>query len=755
MQDLLVERNEKRAEFAKRNKPYVDETVPSELQDKYEADGWRLYRKNKNSVRMRKLRPHDELLENRFWNILYRFGYSELNKGRNFKISVSKDGATTKQIDVFAKDAETVVVAECKSCLKPTKRALQKDINEFAGLKGQIAESIRKHYGSDFKPKIIWCFVTDNVRWSEGDLQRAADANIQVIRDVELIYFEEFSKKLGRAARHQFQAEYLSDQKVPAMIGRKVPAIRTKMGGTTAYLFSALPSDILRIGFVNHRDLRDPDGAPSYQRIVKPSRLKQIGQFLDQGGFFPNTVLLNFHRKPRFEQSHNDKESGIAFGSLILPEFYKSCWIIDGQHRLYGTSFAKEEYSEPLYFIGFDKVEGEDEAKMFVRINSKQEKVSATLLSALDGEVKWNSDVPKERLAAIASRAVDVLNSEGGGPLEGKFVSPGITAGNAQPLNVRSVQIEISRSGLVGSVNSRTGEIIGGPCWDSTSRESLRRLVSLLSQHFDEVRDANSVRWSEGKPGLLCTNFGVGSHVRLLSEAIRYQAQKLGFEPQASEIPDLYESIRPVLKPVMDFIESADAQQFERRFKVSFGSNGYQEYFFEMVGIVRDEFDDFKPHGYEEHMKRSTDDETKWADSEVKWIQAVVHDYVIDTLKTQVGPNYFEDIVPPQIQKSCQDRRIDDEGEKLSVEKYLDFIHLEKIASIKSAPSELKQTLSIPLDGEAKGKHFYNSWFNEINRLRRIAAHPTGRNYNAGDIKLIGQIAEELRQKLPMKYVGQ
>ena len=133
-----------------------------------------------------------------------------------------------------------------------------------------------------------------------------------------------------------------------------MPAVKTKLGGKTTYLFSALANDILRIAFVNHRDLRDPSGAPSYQRIVTPSRLQQIGGFLDNKKFFPNTILLNFHRKPVFEQTAKDDISSVAFGNLILPDRHKSCWIIDGQHRLYGTTYASEDYVTPLFFIGFD-----------------------------------------------------------------------------------------------------------------------------------------------------------------------------------------------------------------------------------------------------------------------------------------------------------------------------------------------------------------------------------------------------------------
>ena len=101
----------------------------------------------------------------------FNAGYHELNKGRNFNIEIKcwNVPPIRKQIDIFAKDDETVVVAECKSSETLRRQSLQKDIEEFANLKGPISTSTKKHYGGRFKPKIIWMFVTENIIWSDPD----------------------------------------------------------------------------------------------------------------------------------------------------------------------------------------------------------------------------------------------------------------------------------------------------------------------------------------------------------------------------------------------------------------------------------------------------------------------------------------------------------------------------------------------------------------------------------------------------------
>lgn len=251
----------------------------------------------------------------------FLMGYPEISSGRNFKVRIDRKGAEPlyKQIDILSKDDETVIVTECKASERVRRRSLQKDIEEFSNLKGPIANAVKKHYGSSFKPKIIWLFITSNIVWSEPDKQRAAGENIRIITERELRYYLQISDHLKSAARFQFLAEFLKNQKIPGLEGVKVPAIRGKLGGRQFYCFVSTPKQMLKIAFVNHRSLNDPEGAPSYQRLVTRTRLKQISRFLREGGFFPTNILVNFTRKARFEQLAKDEEACVAFGHLYLP----------------------------------------------------------------------------------------------------------------------------------------------------------------------------------------------------------------------------------------------------------------------------------------------------------------------------------------------------------------------------------------------------------------------------------------------------
>ena len=158
----------RRTEYGRRNKYHAEATVHPKLRSEHEGNGWIHVRDLKTGARMRKAKSHDEILENRMWCVLYQLGYPVLNVGRKFKIPIAtQDGRTvTKQVDVFAKDDETVIVVECKSCEEMEERDLRKDISEFAGLRKPLSNVIRRHFGNDFKPKILPAYPRHSVKIS-------------------------------------------------------------------------------------------------------------------------------------------------------------------------------------------------------------------------------------------------------------------------------------------------------------------------------------------------------------------------------------------------------------------------------------------------------------------------------------------------------------------------------------------------------------------------------------------------------------
>ena len=114
-------------EATKRMKSYDELSVAHSDVDLYVSQGWSVFEVMKRKTALRRLWTHDQSLENRTWVLFYLLGYPQISAGRQFSVRIERKGADAlwKQIDVFAKDDETVVVTECKSCAEPTRRSLQ------------------------------------------------------------------------------------------------------------------------------------------------------------------------------------------------------------------------------------------------------------------------------------------------------------------------------------------------------------------------------------------------------------------------------------------------------------------------------------------------------------------------------------------------------------------------------------------------------------------------------------------------------
>ena len=85
--------------------------------------------------------------------------------------------------------------------------------------------------------------------------------------------------------------------------------------------------------------------------------------------------------------------------------------------------------------------------------------------------------------------------------------------------------------------------------------------------------------------------------------------------------------------------------------------------------------------------------------------------------------------------------------EQDALETYLDFVDFRKIVESKENWFHFENELSIPLPDEKKGQAKYVKWFDEINRLRRIPAHPFGKRYRDEDIALLDYVFQQLSDR--------
>ncbi|WP_303066832.1 DGQHR domain-containing protein [Alistipes indistinctus] len=169
------------------------------------------------------------------------------------------------------------------------------------------------------------------------------------------------------------------------------------MGGHTYYSFSIEPEKLLKIGYVLHRNKANKKMMPTYQRLlIKKTRLKAIQEFVEDGGFFPNSIIININadgRSLKFDQAANQEDNHISrIGILHLPKKYRSAYIIDGQHRLYGYADSEYKSKNCIPVVAFVNLDRKEQVQLFMQINENQKPVPKNLRNTLNSDLLWNSD---------------------------------------------------------------------------------------------------------------------------------------------------------------------------------------------------------------------------------------------------------------------------------------------------------------------------------------------------------------------------
>jgi len=489
---------------------------------------------------------------------------------------------------------------------------------------------------------------------------------------------------------------------------------------------------------------------PTYQRLVKRSRLKSIGDFIKAGGYFPTNVLINFDEKRRFDRQTRDENTEVQFGQLHLPDKYKSAWIVDGQHRIYGYSTIDPEYSKQnVAVIAFEGLRREDEADLFVTINHEQKSVPRTLLDELDADLKWGSSKPSERLASISARIVQSLTETVGGALFRRVIAQGMKGDEIMCLTMPELKGGIVRSHLIGSLAQKRRMLVSGPLSADTDEKTVRRATSAINQFFGRFKAANSTRWDAGRAGGFSTNVGVRALFLLLDSLIKHAEHKNKAFDSANATPsELVDEAAAIAEPLMLYLKSVNDVDFSERFARKYGSGGPPEYFYELCQLIWERDSSFSPVGLLDYLTSKDDARIDEAGKTMKFIESRVTDIVIGYFKKIHGDRYWNYIGTKDMRVKAYERQQEEEPEKqLELEAYLDFIDKKRIIERTDNWATFKPYFDIPLPNE-KGFAKNLKWMDKLNELRRIIAHPHKRTFKSEDLSFLEWIKTAFEERL-------
>ena len=424
-QHVLQEDDALRYKYKAKSSQYDTRKVLHAEVEHYEELGWVAGPplKTKTPISLRK--GHDRQFEDDIWCMFYNLGFRTLNADEKLVIQWGQHETEKKQLDVVAVGDDAIFVVECKSTANATKKSFKTELNEMVQYMEGMTESLRQLYGKDKRVKYI--FATRNYHIVEGgeDDQRMKDNGIYHLDDNAYNYICNLIKSYQTSVIYQFYGLMFKDE----LINNKpitIPALKGSMGNKDYYLFSIEPSTLLKIGFVLHRTKVNDSMAPTYQRLLIPKRLKGITKFIDDGGYFPNSIILNFAEpssdlRITFDEIHKEEDSDSIFGLLNIPNAYGIAYIIDGQHRVYGYANSNMKNKHTIPVVAFSGMESEEQLKIFMEINENQKAVSKNLRIDLEEDLFWTSSRLDSRMKALRSSTIKELSSKPGTVLYNKI----------------------------------------------------------------------------------------------------------------------------------------------------------------------------------------------------------------------------------------------------------------------------------------------------------------------------------------------
>ena len=518
-----------------RSKEKVEKKIKISDADEYIEKGWEVVKKQKKQYVVAHDKKTGDAFEDELWTVFYRMGFTTLNEDSKFYINYSDSETLTKQIDILAVDDETVLVVECKEAQREgTHGNFQQDINEIGYIKEKVFTELRKKFP---KRKAKYIFAYKNYILGDQDRRRLDEEHIAIFDYSTVLYYKALVQHLGKAARYQLLGTLFHGDKIVGM-NNCVPAIKGKMGGITYYSFLIEPARLLKIGYILHRTNANnnyEDLLPSYQRLIKKDRLKKVTDFVNAGGYFPNSIIVSVDTGKKASLTYQEvgkdakTDSDAKLVMLNLPQTYQSVYIIDGQHRLYGYAGSDYANKDTIPVVAFENLDKEQQLKLFMEINVNQKAVPKSLKNILEIDLYDDSPDLSKRRNALLGRIAKQLGEHNKSPLFGR-----VNIGEDAKTDICSITLESIKRALdktrffskyktaqktVQEIEKGRFQKYEGNTIKSDNDKTMQFFFPFLIKYLDYVKKNCEDEWFD-KNGFLVTNNSIMALIRLLDDII-------------------------------------------------------------------------------------------------------------------------------------------------------------------------------------------------------------------------------------------
>jgi len=743
-----------------RSRSFVTKTIDKRLLSDYEGTDWVVEKENKKSVVLKKPKTHHAMFEDKVWTVLAKMGFTTLSRS-DIKLPYTDDESIPgKQIDVFAADSETLIIVECKSSETMKKHFFSKELNEYEKVISGANKVLKKEFSKEHKIRYI--FATNNIILTDNDRKRLKELNMIHFNQDDILYYEQLLSSVGQASKYQLLAKLFKDQEIPAL-DNKTPAVRGKMGGYHYYSFSLEPEKLLKISYILHRvNVNNEDSG--YQRLVTKGRLKEIEHFINSGGYFPNSIILNINTKKdaplNFDKVASTHDSKITEPVVLhLPKKYHSAFIIDGQHRLYGYANTKYKGSNSIPVVAFENLPADEQVELFVQINSKQRPVSKNLLTTIVAEIMWNSDNYDAAMVAFMSRLLVQLGTRDDSPLYRCIMLGDKKKTPTTCITLDTIIVHGFKKSMFFAKLNKKKLIETGYLWCDPKKEDgtcdyqdmLEKSYQFFRTYFDQVKEHTENIWNLGSEpgGFVAMNIGILCFIRIASDLLGFIKNNWGEDYSKKNGKEIAELIFDYLEPVFEHINAFDNHKIDQFRKHGTNPSGVESAVREFQSAIHDKFKEFDPEGLQKWIIDNSGKFNEIVRTAAEKFESGIKNKTFAILQEKLGGNWWKEGVPPEIRKSAANTKIDANSDEPDYE----FLHLpdyKKIISISKNWDLFKPIFADPRIKSNKDEQL--KWFDKLIPIRNKVSH--SRKVTLEDHTFMTQLNEWLPERVGIEKIN-
>ena len=659
-------------------------------------DGWSEFKVTKTHIYLRKNDPELVAYEKQLWRLFFNMGFPYLNKSGRNTFYYGQDENMNLNFSIFGQDKDEYSFIFLDCFAQDNKDQLDAKLQTMKEEFGKIADYLVVKLGDN---ELVFKYIVaiKGFELSPEQEKIVNDNNFTVITEVDVNYFEELYTNLKSAAYYQFCGKLFEGMTIPK-IETKIPAIRGRMGGHIYYAFSIDPQILLRLSFVLHKTKAHEEAMPTYQRLVKKSRLISITDFLNNHGFFPNSIVVNLDEECEFvevQTGHENCNIDTEIGYLKIPQKYRVAYIIDGQHRLMGYAGCKWN-NQQIPVVAFEKLAKPTQVKLFMDMNQNQKAVPKELRLTLYKDLLPTDPRLSQRMYGLRLQIAFAFADNRHSPLRG-FVGDGV---DRKVYTLDYLQQALKYSTIYfGNVRNEFLETPGiffrgnaddQECFEQSKvaiRDFLFMCVQALLSGLNQIE---SLEDGERK-NVFIRNIGMNGYLRFVADLVAYKQNDIlptiADDAMAADPETVFGIIRPYLESAYDFARNCEPEEASR-LRTWTGAKAPVQYQRTFQRVIHELYDDFNPSGLEDWIANNSSEVVSEALDIINQLRVLIKkeftnrfsdkdnvvDWVADSLPDSVSTECFErqrtfntNATPEQIQeKTLWDFVMDDNYFKIA-----------------------------------------------------------------------------------------